>query len=53
MTSAEPLDSKSLQRLEKALKGAQLSEGKTLKLNNRVSALCQSLGGMGMRGDES
>ena len=37
VTSAEALDSKSMSRLEKALKGAQLAEGKTLKINNRVS----------------
>lgn len=36
VTSAEALDSKSMQRLEKALKVAQLAEGKTLKINNRV-----------------
>lgn len=36
VTSAEALDSKSMSRLEKALKGAQLAEGKTLKINNRV-----------------
>jgi F-type H+-transporting ATPase subunit O len=37
VTSAEALDSKSMSRLEKALKGAQLAEGKTLKINNKVS----------------
>lgn len=36
VTSAEALDSKSMSRLEKALKNAQLAEGKTLKINNRV-----------------
>jgi F-type H+-transporting ATPase subunit O len=39
VTSAEALDSKSMSRLEKALKSAQLAEGKTLKINNRVSSL--------------
>jgi F-type H+-transporting ATPase subunit O len=39
VTSAEALDSKSMSRLEKALKGAQLAEGKTLKINNRVGDL--------------
>jgi F-type H+-transporting ATPase subunit O len=37
VTSAEPLDAKSQQRLEKALKGTQVAEGKTLKITNRVS----------------
>jgi hypothetical protein len=36
VTSAEALDSKSMSRLEKALKGSQLAEGKTLKINNKV-----------------
>lgn len=39
VTSAEALDSKSMSRLEKALKSAQLAEGKTLKINNRVGTL--------------
>lgn len=41
VTSAEALDSKSMSRLEKALKGSQLAEGKTLKINNKV---CHSNG---------
>lgn len=36
VTSAEALDSKSMSRLEKALKGTQLAEGKQLKINNKV-----------------
>ena len=36
VTSAEALDSKSMSRLEKALKGTQLAEGKSLKINNKV-----------------
>jgi F-type H+-transporting ATPase subunit O len=36
VTSAEPLDSKALSRLEKALKGTEAAAGKTLKLTNRV-----------------
>lgn len=36
VTSAEPLDQKSMARLEKALKGTEVAEGKTLKFNNRV-----------------
>jgi F-type H+-transporting ATPase subunit O len=36
VTSAEPLDQKTMARLEKALKGTSLAEGKTLKFNNRV-----------------
>ena len=37
VTSAEPLDSKAMGRLDKALKAAQAAEGKTLKIVNRVS----------------
>ncbi|KAK1925579.1 OSCP/delta subunit of ATPase [Papiliotrema laurentii] len=37
VTSAEPLDSKSLSRVEKALKGTQAAEGKTLRITNRVN----------------
>lgn len=36
VTSAEPLDSKSLNRLDKALKGTEIAQGKTLKVVNRV-----------------
>ena len=36
VTSAEPLDSRAMGRLEKALKATQLAEGKTLKIVNRV-----------------
>ena len=42
VTSAEPLDSKSLSRIEKALKGTQAAEGKTLRVTNRVSLVCGS-----------
>lgn len=38
VTSAEPLDSKSLSRVEKALKSTQAASGKSLKITNRVSA---------------
>lgn len=37
VTSAETLDSKALSRLEKALKGTEVAQGKTLKISNRVS----------------
>ncbi|AFR94939.1 ATP synthase F1, delta subunit [Cryptococcus neoformans] len=37
VTSAEPLDSKSLNRLDKALKGTEIAQGKTLKVVNRVN----------------
>lgn len=37
VTSAEALDSKALSRLEKALKGTDVAQGKTLKISNRVS----------------
>lgn len=37
VTSSEPLDSKAMQRLDKALKATQMAEGKTLKIVNRVS----------------
>ena len=36
VTSAEPLDAKSTQRIEKALKGTEIVQGKTLKVVNRV-----------------
>jgi len=36
VTSAEQLDSKTMTRLEKSLKGTKAAEGKTLKLTNRV-----------------
>ena len=36
VTSAEALDSKSMQRLEKALKATQMAEGKSLKITNKV-----------------
>jgi len=38
VTSAEPLDSKSLSRVEKALKSTQAANGKTLRITNRVSS---------------
>ncbi|KGB74936.2 ATP synthase F1, delta subunit [Cryptococcus deuterogattii 99/473] len=44
VTSAEPLDSKSLNRLEKALKSTEIAQGKTLKVANRVNA--SVLGGL-------
>lgn len=37
VTSAEALDKKAMDRLEKALKGAELAKGKQLKLTNRVN----------------
>lgn len=37
VTSAESLDSKTMARIEKALKGSNLAEGKTLKFTNRVN----------------
>lgn len=37
ITSAEPLDSKSLNRLEKAIKNTSVAEGKTLKFVNKVN----------------
>lgn len=43
VTSAEPLDSKALSRIEKALKGTQAAEGKTLRVTNRVSG-CLAVG---------
>jgi F-type H+-transporting ATPase subunit O len=36
VTSAEPLDGKATQRIEKALKGTEIVQGKTLKVVNRV-----------------
>lgn len=36
VTSAEPLDSKAMQRLDKALKSSKEAEGKTIKISNRV-----------------
>lgn len=39
VTSAEPLDGKATQRIEKALKGTEIVQGKTLKIVNRVCAL--------------
>jgi F-type H+-transporting ATPase subunit O len=36
VTSAEALDSKALQRLDKALKATEIAQGKTLKITNRV-----------------
>ncbi|XAO21582.1 hypothetical protein I312_100335 [Cryptococcus bacillisporus CA1280] len=44
VTSAEPLDSKALNRLEKALKSTEIAQGKTLKVVNRVNA--SVLGGL-------
>lgn len=44
VTSAEPLDSKSLNRLEKALKSTEIAQGKTLKVANRVSLCSTTLG---------
>jgi F-type H+-transporting ATPase subunit O len=38
VTSAEALDSKALNRLEKALKGTEVAQGKSLKISNRVSS---------------
>lgn len=38
VTSAEQLDSKALSRLEKALKGTEVAQGKTLKISNRVNS---------------
>jgi F-type H+-transporting ATPase subunit O len=37
VTSAEPLDSKSMTRLEKSLRGTALADGKTLKFTNKVN----------------
>lgn len=37
VTSAEPLDSKTMNRLEKALKGSSLADGKTLTFTNKVN----------------
>ncbi|WVR06349.1 ATP synthase F1, delta subunit [Kwoniella sp. DSM 27419] len=37
VTSAEPLDNKAINRLEKALKDTEISKGKTLKVVNRVN----------------
>ncbi|GMK53970.1 hypothetical protein CspeluHIS016_0105560 [Cutaneotrichosporon spelunceum] len=37
VTSAEALDSKTMARLEKALKGSALADGKTLKFTNKVN----------------
>lgn len=37
VTSAEPLDSKTMNRVEKALKGSSLADGKTLKFTNKVN----------------
>jgi F-type H+-transporting ATPase subunit O len=39
VTSAEALDSKTMSRLEKALKGSKEAEGKTLKIVNKVRSL--------------
>lgn len=41
VTSAEPLDSKAMQRLDKALKSSKEAEGKTIKITNRVRQLLQ------------
>lgn len=46
VTSAEPLDSKSLNRLDKALKGTEIAQGKTLKVVNRVGRCVRALAGM-------
>ncbi|GFZ45182.1 ATP synthase chain 5 [Saitozyma sp. JCM 24511] len=37
VTSAEPLDSKTMSRLDKALKSTKEAEGKTIKITNRVN----------------
>ncbi|KAJ9111388.1 hypothetical protein QFC19_001156 [Naganishia cerealis] len=37
VTSAEPLGSSEMKRLEKALKGSQLAQGKELKIVNKVN----------------
>ncbi|WVN85071.1 ATP synthase F1, delta subunit [Cryptococcus depauperatus CBS 7841] len=37
VTSAEPLDSKAMSRLDKALKGTDIAKGKTLKVVNKVN----------------
>ncbi|KAK8858582.1 ATP synthase F1, delta subunit [Kwoniella newhampshirensis] len=37
VTSAEPLDNKSLNRLDKALKDTEVAKGKTLKVVNKVN----------------
>ncbi|ORY24299.1 OSCP/delta subunit of ATPase [Naematelia encephala] len=37
VTSAEPLDSKAMARLDKALKATQIAQGKTLKITNKVN----------------
>lgn len=36
VTSAEPLDQRTMTRLEKALRGTAVADGKTLKFTNRV-----------------
>lgn len=41
VTSAEPLDNKSMSRLEKALKSSQVGQDKTLKFVNRVNPSVQ------------
>ncbi|OCF33489.1 ATP synthase F1, delta subunit [Kwoniella heveanensis CBS 569] len=42
VTSAEPLDNKALNRLDKALKDTEIAKGKTLKVVNRVSDYASS-----------
>ena len=37
VTSAEALDQRAMQRLERALKGTEAAQGKTLKISNKVS----------------
>ncbi|WVQ65793.1 ATP synthase F1, delta subunit [Kwoniella sp. B9012] len=37
VTSAEPLDNKALNRIDKALQGTEIAKGKTLKVVNRVN----------------
>ena len=39
VTSVEALDSRAMQRLERALKATQMAEGKTLKIVNKVSGI--------------
>jgi len=44
VTSAENLDSKTMSRLEKALKGTSVADGKNLKLVNKVCYCSLSVG---------
>ena len=45
VTSAEPLDKTTQDRLERALKGSEAAKGKTMKIVNKVSAQCLSVCG--------